>query len=44
MSIDLLIIFCCLNSAMAGKNPFYHRFVSLGDINMAERDRDNNIR
>ena len=29
-SIDLLIIFRCLNSALAGKNPVYRRFVSLG--------------
>ena len=28
-SIDLLIIFRCLNSALAGKNPVYRRFVSL---------------
>ena len=28
-SIDLLIIFRCLNSALAGKNPVYHRFVFL---------------
>ena len=28
-SIDLLIIFRCLNSALAGENPVYHRFVSL---------------
>ena len=27
-SIDLLIIFRCLNSALAGKNLVYHRFVS----------------
>ena len=28
-SIDLLIIFRCLKSALAGKNPVYRRFVSL---------------
>ena len=28
-SNDLLIVFRCLNSTLAGKNPVYHRFVSL---------------
>ena len=28
-SINLLIIFRCLNSALAGKNPVHHRLVSL---------------